>query len=74
MSEGIKTAIITGGATIIAAIVGLIAVLINKKSGGNDNSVKLKQKGNNNIQIGKQIHVTNEGKHNERDKQQTKGL
>ena len=57
MSEVIKAAIIGGGATIIAA---LISVIFKKKTVSNDHSVKQKQKGNNNIQIGHQIQITNE--------------
>lgn len=70
MSEEMKIALISAGAIIIAAIITpIISALFKKTAGGNDNSVNLKQKGNNNIQIGKQIHIANEGKDNERDKQ-----
>ena len=54
MSEGIIIALIGGGATIIAS---LIAVVFKKKSVSNDYSVKQKQKGDNNIQIGNQIDI-----------------
>ena len=69
MSKKMKIALISAGASIIAAIIKpIINALFKKKAGGDDNSVNLKQKGNNNIQIGKQIYVTSEEKRNERDK------
>ena len=60
MSEAIIIALIGGGATVIAASIGLIANAIKKKSVSNDYSVKQQQKGNNNTQIGNQIHIYKE--------------
>ena len=57
MSEAIIIALIGGGATVIAASIGLIANAIKKKSVSNDYSVKQKQKGDNNTQIGNQIEI-----------------
>lgn len=61
MSEGIIIAIIGGAATVIAAIIGLIAKSSSKNK--QKNVVKQKQKGNGNNQIGIQ-NITKEEREN----------
>ena len=62
MTEGVIIALIGAGGTIVAALIGGIFVVIkNGKKANGSTSIKQKQKGNNNIQIGQQNYYSDKG-------------
>lgn len=55
MTEGIIVALIGAGGAIVAALIGGIFVILKNGKKANENiSIKQKQRGSNNIQIGQQ--------------------
>lgn len=59
MTEGVIIALIGAGGAIVAALIGgIFAIIKNGKKSSGSTSIKQKQKGNNNIQIGQQNYYS----------------